>query len=161
MLAKLQHNKRIDVVLYDSSVHEPDEPGLVDEKLMTLASQLGARVLTNDFNLNKVAQLRGVDVINVNDLGNALKPILLPGERIRIRILKPGEEPGQGVGYTTDGTMVVVDQGRPYLNQDVELTVTSVLQTSAGRMVFGRADDLSSFASRRPRPRSDSSSSAS
>ena len=94
--------------------------------------------LTNDFNLNKVASLRGVDVININDLANALKPVVLPGERMTVRLLKPGESPGQGVGYLVDGTMVVVEQGRPHLNEEIEFTVTSVLQTSAGKMIFGR-----------------------
>src|SRR5690606_34605031 len=97
-----------------------------------------ARVLTTDFNLNKVAQLRGVDVINLNDLANALKPVVLPGERINVRLVKPGEEAGQGVGYLDDGTMVVVEQGRPFVGEEVVFTVTSALQTSAGRMIFGR-----------------------
>ena len=95
-------------------------------------------MLTNDFNLNKVAQLRGVDVININDLANALKPVVLPGEKMTVRLIKPGEEAGQGVGYLDDGTMVVVEQGRAHLNEEVEFTVTSALQTSAGRMIFGR-----------------------
>ena len=99
---------------------------------------MNARVLTNDFNLNKVAQLRGVDVININDLANALKPVVLPGEKMSVRLMKPGDEPGQGVGYLEDGTMVVVEGGRQHVNQDVEFTVTSALQTKAGKMIFGR-----------------------
>jgi uncharacterized protein YacL len=99
---------------------------------------MNARVLTNDFNLNKVAQLRGVTVINLNDLSTALKPVVLPGEKMKVRLVKPGEEPGQGVGYLEDGTMVVVEQGRQFVNEDVEFAVTSVLQTSAGKMIFGR-----------------------
>jgi hypothetical protein len=116
---------------------------------MSLATELEARVLTNDFNLNKVAQLRGVDVININDLANALKPEALPGERMRVRLLKPGEEPGQGVGYLDDGTMVVVEQGRGHLNEEVEFTVTNMRQTSAGKMIFGRmgADGAASASS--------------
>src|SRR2546423_13597910 len=106
--------------------------------LMQLSHDLNARVLTNDFNLNKVAQLRGVDVININDLANALKPVVLAGEKMRVRLIKPGEEAGQGVGYLDDGTMVVVEQGRQHLNEDIEFTVSSILQTSAGRMIFGR-----------------------
>jgi uncharacterized protein YacL len=98
-------------------------------------------VLTTDFNLNKVAQLRGVDVINVNDLAHALKPVALPGERMRVRLIKGGDEPGQGVGYMDDGTMVVVEQGRGHLNDEVEFTVTNALQTSAGRIIFGRMVD--------------------
>src|ERR671917_1441768 len=105
---------------------------------MDLAAEINARVLTNDYNLNKVAQLRAVDVININDLANALKPVVLPGERMVVRLVKPGEEAGQGVGYLEDGTMVVVEQGRPHVNEEVEFTVTSALQTSAGRMIFGR-----------------------
>jgi uncharacterized protein YacL len=103
-----------------------------------LAAELGARVLTNDFNLNKVATLRGIDVINLNDLANALKPIVFPGEKMTVRLIEPGRDPGQGVGYLTDGTMVIVDQGRNHLNQDVEFNVTNVLQTSAGKLIFGR-----------------------
>src|SRR5208337_4393971 len=109
-----------------------------DQKLMALAQELNGRVLTTDFNLNKVAQLRGVDVINVNDLANALKPVVLPGEKMTVRLVKGGEEPGQGVGYLVDGTMVVVEQGRAHLNEEIEFTVTSVIQTSAGKMIFGR-----------------------
>ena len=138
VLAKLQNNKKLEVILYDSSAQDsgPDEG--VDEKLMVLAQQMNARVLTNDFNLNKVAQLRGVTVVNLNDLSTALKPVVLPGEKMKVRLIKPGEEPGQGVGYLDDGTMVVVEQGRQFVNEDVEFTVTSVLQTSAGKMIFGR-----------------------
>ncbi len=138
VLAKLQANERIEVRHYDThddNLHE------VDERLMALAAELSARVLTNDFNLNKVAQLRGVDVINLNELANALKPDALPGEKMTVRLLKPGEEAGQGVGYLDDGTMVVVEQGRAHLNEEVEFTVTNTRQTSAGRMIFGRLGD--------------------
>jgi uncharacterized protein YacL len=138
VLAKLQTNERVEVRHYDT--HE-DGIHDVDERLMTLATELSARVLTNDFNLNKVAQLRGVDVININELANALKPDALPGEKMVVRLLKPGEEPGQGVGYLDDGTMVVVEAGRPHLNEEVEFTVTNTRQTSAGRMIFGRLGD--------------------
>jgi uncharacterized protein YacL len=137
VLQRLQSNKRTEVTLYDSSGRDA-APEDVDAQLMNLAVDLGGRVLTNDFNLNKVASLRGVDVININDLANALKPVVLPGERMTVRLLKPGESPGQGVGYLVDGTMVVVEQGRPHLNEEIEFTVTSVLQTSAGKMIFGR-----------------------
>jgi uncharacterized protein YacL len=141
VLHRLQQNKRAEVVLYDSSHREQDGPDDVDNKLMVLAAELNSRVLTNDFNLNKIASLRGVDVINVNDLANALKPVVLPGERMKVRLIKPGEEAGQGVGYLEDGTMVVVEQGRPHINQEVEFNVTSALQTSAGKMIFGRMDE--------------------
>jgi uncharacterized protein YacL len=138
VLQRLQQNKRTEVILYDSSARDQDAPHDVDAKLMTLATEMNARVLTNDFNLNKVASLRGVDVININDLATALKPVVLPGERMNVRLVKPGDARGQGVGYLEDGTMVVVEQGQSKINEEVEITVTSVLQTSAGKMIFGR-----------------------
>lgn len=138
VLTRLRGNARTEVVLYEALPHEADPDAPVDQKLMALAKELNARVLTNDYNLNKVAQLRGVDVINLNDLSNALKPVVLPGEKMSVRLVKPGESAGQAVGYLNDGTMVVVEQGRPLLQQEVEFTVTSALQTSAGRMIFGR-----------------------
>lgn len=137
VVQRLQNNKRTETALYDSSARDSG-PEDVDNKLVNLAAELNSRVLTNDFNLNKVASLRGVDVVNINDLANALKPVVLPGERMTVRLLKPGESPGQGVGYLVDGTMVVVEQGRQHLNEEIEFTVTSVLQTSAGKMIFGR-----------------------
>lgn len=154
MLARLQGNKRIEVIVYD---HAPnDAGGEVDQMLVSLAQDINARILTNDFNLNKVAQLRGVDVINLNDLANALKPVVLPGERMTIRLVKPGEESGQGVGYLDDGTMVVVEQGRSLVGEEVEFTVTSALQTSAGRMIFGRLNNgADSGAEGRSRSRSE------
>lgn len=141
VLTRLRALPKVEVMIYDHSVHAETEAEGVDQKLLVLARQLTGRVLTTDFNLNKVAQLRGVDVININDLSNALKPVVLPGEKMRVRLIKGGEEPGQGVGYLDDGTMVVVEQGRTHLNEDVEFTVTSALQTSAGRMIFGRIGD--------------------
>jgi uncharacterized protein YacL len=141
VLAKLQHMDRLEVIIYDSSAHDEDGHTPVDQRLMKLGKLLRARVLTNDFNLNKVAQLQNVDVININDLANALKPVVLPGEKMNVRLLKPGEEPGQGVGYLEDGTMVVVEQGRSHVNEEVEFTVTSFLQTSAGKMIFGRLSE--------------------
>jgi uncharacterized protein YacL len=110
----------------------------IDLKLVILAKHLEGKLVTNDYNLNKVARLQGIHVVNLNDLANALKPVFLPGEQVQVRVVKPGEEPGQGVGYLEDGTMVVVESGRDHLNQEVTISVTSVLQTSAGRMVFGR-----------------------
>jgi uncharacterized protein YacL len=141
VLTKLRGLPKLDVFIYDHSVHSETEVEGVDQKLLALAKQLNGRVLTTDFNLNKVAQLRGVDVININELTNALKPVVLPGEKMRVRLMKGGEEPGQGIGYLDDGTMVVVEQGRGHLNEEVEFTVTSALQTSAGRMIFGRMGD--------------------
>lgn len=155
VLTQLRGNKRVEIILYDSLVPGEDAIAEVDSKLVFLAKELGARVLTNDFNLNKIAQLRGVDVININELATALKPVVLPGERMMVRLVKSGEEPGQGVGYLDDGTMVVVDQGRQYLNEEVEFSVTSVLQTAAGKMIFGRMGESAALPPRRPRPMSD------
>jgi uncharacterized protein YacL len=138
VLQRLQNNKRTEIVLYDSSAHMDNSPDDVDGKLLALATELNSRVLTNDFNLNKVAGLRGVDVININDLANALKPVVMAGERMKVRLIKQGQSPGQGVGYLEDGTMIVVEQARQYVNEEVEFTVTSVLQTSAGKMIFGK-----------------------
>ncbi|MDB5298221.1 MAG: hypothetical protein JWO31_4204 [Phycisphaerales bacterium] len=144
VLAKLRNSGDPDVVLYESDDAAAANRGgdgasrSVDARLIDLAAELNARVITTDYNLNKVAQLRGIAVINLNDLGKALKPAVLPGERMTVRIVKAGESAGQGVGYLDDGTMVVVEQGRGRINEEVEFTVTSALQTSAGRMVFGR-----------------------
>ncbi len=118
----------------------------VDEKLVLLAKEWQCPVMTNDFNLNKVATLQGVAVLNINELANAVKSVLLPGETLAIRIIQEGKESGQGVGYLDDGTMVVVEDGRDWLNQNVSVTVTKVLQTSAGRMIFARpASDRSAI----------------
>jgi uncharacterized protein YacL len=139
ILNRLRSNKNIELVIYERDL--PEFAGLsVDLKLVTLAKHLQGRLITNDYNLNKVARLQGVPVLNLNDLANSLKPVFLPGERIDVRIVKTGEEPGQGIGYLEDGTMVVVESGRDRLNQSVMVAVTSVLQTSAGRMVFGKIE---------------------
>lgn len=125
---------------------ERDFPDLadVDAKLVRLGSETKSAILTNDYNLNKVADLQGVQVLNLNDLANALKPVVLPGEEMPVRIIREGKESGQGVGYLDDGTMVVVDGGKVYVGQDVGVLVTSVLQTPAGRMIFGRLKDIDS-----------------
>ncbi|MGA2256438.1 MAG: TRAM domain-containing protein, partial [Thermoguttaceae bacterium] len=102
---------------------------------------LKGKLITNDYNLNKVAQLQDVTVINLNDLANAMKPSFLPGEQISVRVVKAGEEHGQGIGYLDDGTMVVIESGREHIGQQVTIAVTSVIQKSAGRMVFGRFDN--------------------
>lgn len=143
ILNKLQSNKTIDIqVLEDAeSVADRNEP--VDLKLLALAQRLNGRVATNDYNLNKVAKVRGVQIININDLANAMKPVVLPGEALTVKVVKAGEEQGQGVGYLEDGTMVVVEQGRGHIGEIVDLAVTSVLQTSAGRMIFGRIEGIS------------------
>ncbi|HVT88606.1 MAG TPA: PIN domain-containing protein [Tepidisphaeraceae bacterium] len=136
-LKDLKTIEQADVVDYDASGRQ-DGNLAVDEQLLHVAKDLNARILTNDLNLNKVAGLRGVNVVNLNDLANAVKPVVLPGERMKVRIVKPGEESGQGVGYLDDGTMVVVEQARTHLNGVVEFTVTNTRQTSAGKMIFGR-----------------------
>ena len=139
ILNRLGANERVDLLIFDRELPEfAGQP--VDLKLVLLAKHLDGKIVTNDYNLNKVAQLHEVGVINFNDLANALKPIFLPGETLDVLIVKAGEEPGQGVGYLDDGTMVVVESGRDHVNRTVRITVTSVLQTSAGRMIFGRYD---------------------
>ena len=140
ILNKLQKSPGIDVQIHDAEIPEMNGVREVDQKLVILAKSLGGKVVTNDYNLNKIAKLQGVDVINLNDLANALKPIVLPGEALNVKLIKRGEEPGQGVGYLDDGTMVVTEGGVHRLGEVVRLTVTSVLQTSAGRMIFGRLD---------------------
>ena len=122
---------------------EDDFPNVreVDMKLIELAKLYACKIVTNDFNLNKVAQLRGVEVLNINELANALKPVVLPGETMRVFILKEGKEYNQGVAYLDDGTMVVVDNARKMISKTIEVAVTSVLQTTAGKMIFGRFDE--------------------
>ncbi len=117
---------------------DPEDVREVDGKLVKLARQRGAKILTNDFNLNKVASIEGVEVLNVNDLANAMKPAVVPDERMQVKIIKEGKEPGQGVGYLDDGTMVVVDGARDHVGRSIAVVVTSVLQTAAGRMIFTR-----------------------
>ena len=140
MLKKMQTNGKIELQVHDANLAELSGVEEADERLVIFAKALGARVVTNDFNLNKVAQLQGVDVINLNELANALKLVALPGEILSVRVVKPGDQTGQGVGYLDDGTMVVVEQGRSLIGQEVAITVASVLQTNAGRMIFGRIE---------------------
>ncbi len=129
--------KKVDVHVEISDMDFP-EIREVDAKLVALAKAMNAKVLTNDFNLNKVAELHGVAVLNINELTNALKPVVLPGEEMRVYVLKEGKEYNQGVAYLDDGTMVVIDNGRRYIGQTIDVCVTSVLQTTAGRMIFSR-----------------------
>jgi uncharacterized protein YacL len=139
ILNRLRSNPKLDVQIFERELPEfAGQP--VDLKLVALAKHLKGKLITNDYNLNKVARLQDVEVINLNDLANALKPVFLPGEQVCVRIVKAGEEPGQGVGYLEDGTMVVVESGRDHIGQQINIAVTSVLQTSAGRMVFGRCE---------------------
>src|SRR5881296_4051291 len=135
ILQKIQKMAGLDVIVSD--IDFPDERE-VDLKLIELARTLPGKIVTNDFNLNKVAQLRGVEVLNVNELANSLKPVVLPGETMKVFIIKEGKEPNQGVGYLDDGTMVVVDNAKRLIGKTVDIVVTSVLQTTAGKMFFGR-----------------------
>ncbi len=141
ILNRLRNNPEVELEIFDRDLPEfAGQP--VDLKLVALAKHLEGKLVTNDFNLNKVARVHGVPVININDLANAVKPHFLPGEHLQVRLVRPGEEERQGVGYLDDGTMVVVEDGREYVGKTIYLTVTSVLQTSAGRMIFGRFDRL-------------------
>src|SRR3989440_1450945 len=138
MLNRLQNNGSLDIQIVETDFPSVRE---VDLKLIELGKQLDAVIVTNDFNLNKVAQLRGVNVLNINELANALKPVVLPGEAMRVFILKEGKEYNQGVAYLDDGTMVVVDNARRLIGRNADISVTSVLQTTAGKMIFGRLCD--------------------
>src|SRR3974390_81055 len=136
---------------------EDDFPAIreVDLKLIELAKLYEGKIVTNDFNLNKVAQLQGVEVLNINELANSLKPIVLPGEVMKVFILKEGKEYNQGVAYLDDGTMVVVDNARKMIGKNVDISVTSVLQTTAGKMIFGKFDERASYSPRSVESRSD------
>jgi uncharacterized protein YacL len=143
ILKRLQTNPKIELQMHDGFVAElrdADPKMRVDERLVIFTKSIGGRVVTNDFNLNKIAQLQGVEVINLNEVANALKTVALPGEIMLVRIVKAGDQIGQGVGYLDDGTMVVIEQGRSQIGNEVNITVTSVLQTPAGRMIFGRIE---------------------
>jgi uncharacterized protein YacL len=153
MLKRLQGSDKVEVQMFDGPIREEGPDETVDQKLVSLANQLDGRVVTNDYNLNKIAQLRGVKVININDLANAIKPVVLPGETLGVQIIKPGEEAGQGVGYLDDGTMVVVEQARDKINTTITIVVTSVLQTSAGRMIFGQLEGAAALDRMRRRGR--------
>ncbi|MBT9332543.1 PIN/TRAM domain-containing protein [Paracidobacterium acidisoli] len=144
VLQRMQANTLITI-----QIVEDDYPKIreVDLKLIELAKNLEARIITNDFNLNKVAHLHQVSVLNINDLANALKPVVLPGEKMNILVLKEGKEYNQGVGYLDDGTMVVVDHARRMIGRTIDIVVTSVLQTASGKMIFGRIEEVA-----RPEP---------
>jgi uncharacterized protein YacL len=138
VLAELQKLPNILVRISDINVEGMRE---VDDKLVVLARQLKCPILTNDYNLNRVAELQGVTILNINELANAVKSVVLPGEALRINIIQEGKEHGQGVGYMDDGTMVVVENGKEYIGEYMEVNITKVLQTAAGRMIFGRVDE--------------------
>jgi uncharacterized protein YacL len=135
ILNRLQKEARVPVQITDVDVEDVEA---VDEKLIALAKEMGSAIVTNDFNLNRIAELQGVVVLNINELANAVKVVFLPGEEMEVEIIQEGRELGQGVGYLDDGTMVVVEGGRRYIGDKVQTTVTKVLQTSAGRMIFAR-----------------------
>ena len=138
----MQKSTKVGVML-----EERDYPHIseVDSKLIQLAKDLNAKIITNDYNLNKVAKLENVEVLNINELASALRPVILPNEVIKVRIVKEGKEPNQGVAYLEDGTMVVVNEGKHFMGEEVSVEVTSVLQTSAGRMIFGKIVEAPSF----------------
>jgi uncharacterized protein YacL len=138
ILQKVQKMTHLDVVISDVDFPDVKE---VDLKLIELARSLEGKIVTNDFNLNKVAELRGVSVLNINELANSLRPVVLPGEYMKVFIIKEGREYNQGVAYLDDGTMVVVDNGRRMISKNIDVVVTSVLQTTAGKMIFGRYID--------------------
>ena len=135
ILQKVRENSGMEVEVMNVDFDDIQE---VDSKLVRLAQKLGGKIITNDFNLNKVAQLRGVNVLNINELSNAVKPVVIPGETMRVQVVKDGKEPGQGVAYLDDGTMIVIENGHRYLSRTISVEVTSALQTSAGRMIFAK-----------------------
>jgi uncharacterized protein YacL len=149
ILQKVQKMAGVEVTISDMDFPEVRE---VDLKLIELARTLQGKIVTNDFNLNKVAQLRGVEVLNINELANSLKPVVLPGEIMKVFILKEGKEYNQGVAYLDDGTMVVVDNARKMIGKTIDVVVTSVLQTTAGKMIFGRFIEPSAAAQSAPAP---------
>ena len=151
ILQKIQKMTGVEVVISDVDFPDVRE---VDLKLIELARTLQGKIVTNDFNLNKVAQLRGVAVLNINELANALKPVVLPGELMKVFILKEGKEYNQGVAYLDDGTMVVVDNARKMISKTIDIVVTSVLQTTAGKMIFGRYLEPGATPAPTPRPAS-------
>lgn len=137
ILNYIRREADVKVQIYENTKGLEDLPD-VDTKLVQLAKRLNAKIITNDFNLNKVAEIQDVKVLNVNELANALKPVVLPGEEMTVQVIKDGKEPGQGVAYLDDGTMIVVDGGKRHIGQTVKVVVTSVLQTTAGRMIFAK-----------------------
>ena len=137
VLSELQKDPAIPVTITDIDVEGVRE---VDERLIVLARQMSCPILTNDYNLNRVAELQGVSILNINELANAVKAILLPGESLEMKIIQEGKEYGQGVGYMEDGTMVVVENGHKFIGKAIPITVTKVLQTAAGRMIFAKPE---------------------
>ncbi|VXA93196.1 putative membrane protein possibly involved in RNA binding [Bacillus sp. 349Y] len=139
ILNRIQKELPVEVQIYEGDFEEIQE---VDSKLVKLAKLTNGIVVTNDFNLNKVCDLQGVQVLNINDLANAVKPVVLPGEELKVQVIKDGKEHNQGIAYLDDGTMIVVEEGRNYIGKYIDVLVTSVLQTSAGRMIFAKPKQL-------------------
>lgn len=137
ILNDMRKNSSMKIQIYEDT-RDLEDVAEVDTKLVKLGQRLGAKIMTNDFNLNKVAELHGVKVLNINELANAVKPVVLPGEEMIVQVVKDGKEMGQGVAYLDDGTMIVVDGGKRYVGQTIQVLVTSVLQTAAGRMIFAK-----------------------
>jgi len=142
ILHQMQSNSVIGVEIDDAVIPEVEDATGVDQKLMMFTKGRDGRVVTTDYNLTKVAQVREVDVVNINDLANSLKTVALPGETMEVRIIKPGEEADQGIGYLADGTMVVVEGARNKIGRDLAISITSSLQTSAGKMIFGKFESF-------------------
>nr|WP_290668320.1 PIN domain-containing protein [Ardenticatena sp.] len=138
MLNKMMQESSVPIEITDEDIPDLTE---VDSKLVALAQRLGAAIITNDYNLNRVAAVQGVRVLNINELANALRPVVIPGETITVTLIQEGKEPGQGVGYLDDGTMVVVENGREFIGQTVDVVVTRMLQTVAGRMIFAQVPE--------------------
>src|SRR5699024_2186995 len=135
ILKRIQKDLPVDVEIYEGDFEDIPE---VDSKLIQLTKVLNGMLVTNDFNLNKVSDFRGVEVLNINDLANAVKPVVLPGEELAVQVIKDGKEQNQGIAYLDDGTMIVVEEGRNYIGKTIDVLITSVLQTSAGRMIFAK-----------------------
>ncbi len=138
VIKEIQEDKDLEVIIFQGMYEDIPE---VDSKLLKLTKDLEGKIVTNDYNLNKVASVQGLQVLNINELANSVKPVYLPGEEMMIQIVKLGKENGQGLGYLDDGTMIVVEAGKDYLGQNIEVVVTSVLQTSAGKMIFARKNN--------------------
>lgn len=139
ILNKIQKELDIEIIIHDKKFEDIQE---VDSKLLKLTQLLKGKIITNDYNLNKVAEVQGIDVLNINELANAVKPVVLPGEEMVVHVVRDGKESGQGLAYLDDGTMIVVESGRKYIGETIEVIVTSVLQTSAGRMIFAKPKSM-------------------
>jgi len=155
ILNQMQQEADLEVNVYDQYATAIKNSDPVDAKLVQLAKELHGAIVTNDFNLNKVAQLQGVRVLNVNELANAVKPVVLPGEELVVTIVREGKEPDQGVAYLDDGTMVVVERGKERIGESIRVTVTSVLQTVAGKMIFGNPQDSQEYSNRNQQQRNE------